>query len=94
MHGKRSEKTVTFDNLKFALEHLEKFTVAERIELLSLRADRADVIAPAAQIYLAVMKWAKIDAIFVPKIGLADGLIHLQYEEYINRNNLNNKLLK
>lgn len=85
VYGKRSEKTVTYDNLKYAKEHLNKFSVEERIEKLNLRPDRADVIAPAAQIYLSVMKWTKIDAIFVPKIGLADGLIHLQYEKQMEK---------
>lgn len=84
VYGNRSEKTVTYDNLKYTRAHLNKFTVEERIEKLNLRPDRADVIAPAAEIYLSVMKWTKIDAIFVPKIGLADGLIHLQYEKQVN----------
>lgn len=84
IYGKRTEKTVTHDNLKHALDHLKKHSINERIELLGLRADRADVIVPAAEIYSSVMKWAKIDAIFVPKIGLADGLIHILYEEHIH----------
>lgn len=82
IYGKRSEKLVSYDNLKYAYEHLNRYTVEERIYELGLRADRADVIAPAAQIYLSVLKWAKIRGIFVPKIGLADGLIHLLYEEH------------
>jgi len=54
----------------------------ERIKILGLRPDRADVIIPAAGIYLSVMKWGKIKEIFVPQIGLADGLIHILYERY------------
>jgi exopolyphosphatase/guanosine-5'-triphosphate,3'-diphosphate pyrophosphatase len=46
-----------------------------------MREDRADVIVPALLIYVNVMKWANIEEIYVPKIGLADGLIqHLYYE--------------
>jgi exopolyphosphatase/guanosine-5'-triphosphate,3'-diphosphate pyrophosphatase len=45
-----------------------------------LREDRADVIVPALLIYINVMNWADADEIFVPKIGLADGLIHILHD--------------
>jgi exopolyphosphatase/guanosine-5'-triphosphate,3'-diphosphate pyrophosphatase len=48
-------------------------------QLYQLREDRADVIVPALLIYLNVMRWADAEEIFVPKIGLADGLIHILY---------------
>jgi exopolyphosphatase/guanosine-5'-triphosphate,3'-diphosphate pyrophosphatase len=48
--------------------------------LYKLREDRADVIVPALLIYLNVLRWADADEIFVPQIGLADGLIHSLYE--------------
>ena len=51
------------------------------MRLYRLREDRADVIVPALLIYINIMRWAGIDEIFVPKIGLADGLIHILYEE-------------
>ena len=47
----------------------------------NLREDRADVILPALQIYINAMRWASIEEIYVPKIGLADGLLHTLYEE-------------
>ena len=50
--------------------------MAQRISLYKLREDRADVIVPALLIYINVMRWADAEEIFVPKIGLADGLIH------------------
>jgi exopolyphosphatase/guanosine-5'-triphosphate,3'-diphosphate pyrophosphatase len=59
---------------------LNKHTLEERIRMLNLRPDRADVIVPAARIYMAVMKWAGIRRIHVPQIGLADGMIHILYE--------------
>jgi exopolyphosphatase/guanosine-5'-triphosphate,3'-diphosphate pyrophosphatase len=46
-----------------------------------LREDRADVIVPALLIYINVMRWADTEEIYIPKIGLADGLIHTLYEE-------------
>jgi exopolyphosphatase/guanosine-5'-triphosphate,3'-diphosphate pyrophosphatase len=51
------------------------------MRLYNLKEDRADVIVPALQIYVNVMKWADAEEIYIPKIGLADGLIHLLYEE-------------
>ena len=45
------------------------------MRLYNLKEDRADVIVPALQIYTNVMKWAGIEEIFVPRIGLADGII-------------------
>ena len=53
----------------------------ERIRIYNLREDRADVIVPALLIYIQVMKWADINEILVPKIGLVDGLIQHLYAE-------------
>ena len=46
-----------------------------------MREDRADVIVPAISIYVNVMQWANITDIYVPKIGLADGMIQHLYQE-------------
>lgn len=55
-------------------------TVEQRIHQYNLREDRADVIVPALQIYTNAMRWAGAEEIFVPKIGLVDGLVHHLYE--------------
>ena len=54
--------------------------------MYKLREDRADVIVPALLIYINVMRWSDAEEIFVPKIGLADGLIHNLYDELRLRN--------
>jgi len=72
---KRSRLSQIYKNLK-------KLTVSERILHLDLRPDRADVIVPAAEIYLAVLKWAGLREIKVPEIGLVDGIIHILYREF------------
>ncbi|MDQ3073392.1 MAG: exopolyphosphatase, partial [Bacteroidota bacterium] len=46
-----------------------------------LRPDRADVILPAANIYLYVLENADIDDLYVPKVGLVDGMVRLLYED-------------
>jgi exopolyphosphatase/guanosine-5'-triphosphate,3'-diphosphate pyrophosphatase len=51
------------------------------MKLYKLREDRADVIVHALTIYINAMRWAGCDEIHVPKIGLADGLIHHLYDE-------------
>lgn len=63
---------------------LKHFTVEQRIKELALRPDRADVIIPALDIYLKVMKWAGVRKIYVPQVGLADGIVHILYEKYKN----------
>lgn len=70
------------------VERLEALDVAGRISEFKLKPDRADVIVPAGKIYLAVMKWANIRKIYVPKFGLADGLIlnlHRRHEKSHHR---------
>ena len=80
--SKRKEgKPLQLDLLKDYYRELGSFSLEERIRIYKMREDRADVIVPALMIYVNVMKWANIEEIYVPKIGLADGLIqHLYYE--------------
>jgi exopolyphosphatase/guanosine-5'-triphosphate,3'-diphosphate pyrophosphatase len=62
-------------------EKLKSYTYHERIYELQMNQDRADVIIPATRIYLSAMKWSKAKNIYVPKIGLADGIIKSIYNE-------------
>jgi len=80
--SKRKEgKPLQIELLKDYYKELSSFSVEERILNYHLREDRADVIVPALSIYVNVMRWANIQEIYVPKIGLADGLIQHLYEE-------------
>lgn len=80
--SKRKEgKPLTLDLLKDYHKELSLNTVEERKHLYNLRSDRADVIVPALQIYISLMRWADAEEIYVPKIGLADGLIKILYKE-------------
>lgn len=80
--SKRKEgKPLSLELLRDYYRELNSFTLEDRMQKYSLREDRADVIVPALQIYVNVMRWAAIDEIYVPKIGLADGLIHMLYDE-------------
>jgi len=80
--SKRKEgKPLSLELLRDYYKEFSTLSVTQRIALYHLREDRADVIVPALLIYINVMRWADTEEIFVPKIGLADGLIHTLYEE-------------
>ncbi|RTL56808.1 MAG: exopolyphosphatase [Sphingobacteriales bacterium] len=78
---KKEGKPLSIDLLKDYYKELSNVSLEERIRIYKLREDRADVIVPALQIYTNVMRWGGINEIYVPKIGLADGLIQSLYEE-------------
>ena len=78
---KKEGKPLSLDLLKDYYKELSSVSLNERMRLYKLREDRADVIVPALQIYINVMRWASIGEIYVPKIGLADGLIQILYDE-------------
>ncbi|HEY8967536.1 MAG TPA: exopolyphosphatase [Puia sp.] len=80
--SKRKEgKSLHIDLLKDYYKEFSNFSLADRMRLYKLREDRADVIVPALLIYINVMRWANAQEIYVPKIGLADGLIQHLYDD-------------
>lgn len=79
--SKRKEgKPLSLELLKDYYKEFSLLTIEERMHLYEMREDRADVIVPALLIYTSIMRWAGAEEIHVPKIGLADGLIHHLYE--------------
>lgn len=78
---KKEGKPLSLDILRDYYRELEAVSVEERISKYLLREDRADVIVPALLIYINAMRWANAEDIFIPKIGLADGLIQHLWEE-------------
>jgi exopolyphosphatase/guanosine-5'-triphosphate,3'-diphosphate pyrophosphatase len=80
--SKRKEgKPLSIETLRDYHKELSNFSLTERMSVYKLREDRADVIVPALLIYINVMRWADCTEIYVPKIGLADGLINHLYGE-------------
>lgn len=75
MSGRTEGKPISYIYLNAQYLFLKQMSYQERISELSLNPDRADVIIPAAKIYLSAMKWSGARKIFVPKIGLSDGII-------------------
>jgi len=70
-------EALSYKYLKEYFNNLKKFTYEERITKLDLNLDRADVIIPAMKIFTSIMEWSKSSSIYVPKIGLADGIIKM-----------------
>jgi len=75
MSGKKIGRPMSYLYLNSQYQLYNSLTYEERISKLALNPDRADVIIPALKIYLLTMKWSKARNIYVPKIGLADGII-------------------
>jgi exopolyphosphatase/guanosine-5'-triphosphate,3'-diphosphate pyrophosphatase len=78
---RKEGKPLSLELLRDYYKEFNSMSVAQRMSAYKLREDRADVIVPALLIYINVMRWADAEEIFVPKIGLADGLIHKLWEE-------------
>ncbi|MCG8182624.1 Ppx/GppA phosphatase family protein [Tenacibaculum piscium] len=79
MSGREVGKPISYIYLNAQYQFLKKMSYKQRISELSLNPDRADVIVPATKIYLSAMKWSGARKIFVPKIGLSDGIIKSLY---------------
>lgn len=81
MSKTKDGKPMSANMLKTFYKDLKELTVEERMLKHNLREDRADVIVPALEIFNKVLGWAEISQIFVPKISVADGLIHSIYDK-------------
>lgn len=81
MSGEKEDMPLSFLKLKTMYNELNAYSLKERITLMKLNQDRADVIIPACEIYLTLMKWTGIKQVYVPKVGMVDGIINLLIEE-------------
>jgi exopolyphosphatase/guanosine-5'-triphosphate,3'-diphosphate pyrophosphatase len=79
MSGKSQDKPLSYIYMNSQYAFLNSLTYEQRIAELGLNSDRADVIIPATRIYLNAMKWSGARNIYVPKIGLADGIVKAMY---------------
>lgn len=82
LYGRPEDSLLIFNNLQYAYKHLTSYSYQERINKLGLRPDRADVIVPAAQIFMKILSHVNAKEVLVPKIGLADGIIYKLYKNY------------
>ncbi|NJN77127.1 MAG: exopolyphosphatase [Saprospiraceae bacterium] len=71
-----------FVNIVHLYDELKRISYEDRIRLYDMKPDRADVIIPASDIYMNVMTWAKSPQIYVPKVGVADGIVKMLYQNF------------
>jgi len=88
MSGEKEGMPLSFLKLKGLYNELNSHSMKERISIFGLNPDRADVIIPACEIYITLLKWTGIKQIYVPKVGLVDGIINLLIEENLNNSGL------
>lgn len=74
------QQIVSYQEILEIYHYLSQFTFLEKINALQLNPDRADTIEPATKIYLSVMEWANIKQMFVPEVGLKDGMMELMLQ--------------
>jgi exopolyphosphatase/guanosine-5'-triphosphate,3'-diphosphate pyrophosphatase len=82
LFGSKGAKELSYREIDDGVRRLETMSIDERIAVLGLRHDRADVIVPAGTIFLTIMKHLRVSKILVPRIGLADGMIRNLYHAH------------
>ncbi|WP_234111716.1 MULTISPECIES: Ppx/GppA phosphatase family protein [Chryseobacterium] len=80
MSKTKDGKPMSISYLKKCQKEMSALSVPERMAKYGIREDRADVVVPALEIFNSVMTWGEINKIYVPKISVADGLIHNIYQ--------------
>ena len=88
MTGSKIGKPISYLSLKDLYNNLTKYNYQERMVKFGLNPDRADVIIPALKIFITTMESVGSNKLFVPKVGLVDGMINEIFHEN-NGNKLN-----
>ena len=86
MLGRYKGESVDYIEIKHLMKKIDAKNIEDRITVLGLRPDRADVIIHASKIYLNCMEWAGAKKIIVPQSGLADGIVGQLYDNYKSSN--------
>mgnify|MGYP000055266368 CR=1 FL=1 len=73
---------IPYQEIRKIYDQILPYTMEERVRVLGLNPDRADVIIPAARLFMQVMKWSNAKSILVPKFGVADGIVRQLYYNY------------
>lgn len=82
LSGKKEGKPLSYYHLLELYDSIRSLSYNDRMKELGLNPDRADVIIPAGEIFLNIMKWSNLKNIHIPKTGLSDGIIKQLYVEY------------
>jgi exopolyphosphatase/guanosine-5'-triphosphate,3'-diphosphate pyrophosphatase len=85
--GKKGSLPINIKEFKELAADLSQLSLDERIAKYQLRPDRADVIVPASEIFITILDQLGAKKMFVPKIGLSDGMIHQLHAKHNKKNN-------
>ena len=77
----KPHRQMSLKKVKEIKKMIEAHTLEQRIYILQMNPDRADVIVPASDIYIRVMEWANAKYIMVPEVGLKDGMLLELFEK-------------
>ncbi|MDD3107951.1 MAG: Ppx/GppA family phosphatase [Alistipes sp.] len=83
LRGDKQSGVLLVEELQSIYQELQSMSYEERIEHLRLNPDRADVIVPAAELFLRIAGLIHTDRIVVPTIGISDGIAHALYVRYL-----------
>lgn len=84
--AKRADKiAISLAELKALKAYVQEFNYEQRLSILKMNPDRADVIVPASEIYINVLEAIGSDHIMVPRVGLKDGLVYKLFEQETGR---------
>ena len=81
----KKDKSISYQELELMHGQLAVLSIKDRMEQFKLNPDRADVIVPAASIFLNILKYANVNEIVAPKFGLADGLVRKLNETHTEK---------
>ena len=85
--GGKNMQPMKLKDIREVYNMILPYSIDERVKTLGLNPERADVIIPAAQMFMKIMKWSNAKKILVPKFGVADGLVRQLYYNYKNHKN-------
>jgi exopolyphosphatase/guanosine-5'-triphosphate,3'-diphosphate pyrophosphatase len=83
--GKKSTEAITIDEFEVLYQKMAKLSLEKRISSFKLKPDRADVIIPAFEIYRNIFKKINMEEVYVPKIGLSDGMIYNMHKRHMRK---------
>lgn len=83
--NEKADKPISYAKLKSIYEYLNSFSLRDRINVLGLNHDRADVIIPACEIFLTLMKHGRLRQVIVPRVGLVDGMIQTLIDKHLGK---------
>ncbi|OFY65514.1 MAG: hypothetical protein A3H98_00640 [Bacteroidetes bacterium RIFCSPLOWO2_02_FULL_36_8] len=81
----KDNQHMSLNKMTDVIHLIKNRTLEERVNILKLNPDRAELIIPASDIYLSILRWANISKIVVPNVGLKEGIIQMLYSRVLTK---------